>query len=106
MSHAQNVAGVQHFLRALISAFKVPLIRNRKKCIQGEVFICSLPGRGNNRQGSICRGCVWLGKCPSGECSSGIYLAGDMPLAVCLVGKLSVRDVSGNREANPSKNLQ
>ena len=56
--------------------------------------------------GSVRRGCVWLGKCPSGLCLVGEVFVGEESLVEMSVGEVSVNeeslgempvgDVSGN----------
>ena len=40
----------------------------------GEVSVGDMSG-----WGSVCRGCVWSGKCPSGNCPDAIYYIVEVP---------------------------
>ena len=66
-------------------------------------------------RGSVRRGCVWLGKCPSGKCLVGEVSVGEVsgrgsvrrgyvwlgkcPSGMCLVGEMSVGEVSVGEES-------
>ena len=67
----------------------------------GEVSVGDVSG-----WGSVRRGCVWLGKCPSGLCLVGEVFVekeslremsvGEVPVGEESLGEMSVEDVSGN----------